>query len=63
MTTQSEVENLSKLINDLFQLSQIDAGILALYIESSSIQDLISDTLESMAAQAAEANTPTRRGG
>ena len=51
-TIQSEVENLSGLIGDLFELSQIDAGILALHIESSSIQDLISDTLESMAAQA-----------
>jgi signal transduction histidine kinase len=53
-TIQSEVENLSRLISDLFELSQIDAGILALHVESSSIQDLISDTLESMAAQAAE---------
>lgn len=51
-TIQSEVENLSNLIGDLFELSQIDAGILALHIEASSIQDLISDTLESMAAQA-----------
>lgn len=51
-TIQSEVENLSGLIGDLFELSQIDAGILALHIESASIQDLISDTLESMAAQA-----------
>ena len=51
-TIQSEVENLSQLINDLFELSQIDAGTLALHIESSSIQDLISDTLESMAPQA-----------
>lgn len=51
-TIQSEVENLSNLIGDLFELSQIDAGILALHIEASSIQDLVSDTLESMAAQA-----------
>ena len=51
--TQSEVENLSQLINDLFELSRIDAGTLALHIESSSIQHLISDTLEGMAPQAA----------
>ena len=51
---QSEVENLSQLINDLFELSQIDAGTLVLHIESSSVQDLISDTLEGMAHQAAE---------
>ncbi|MFQ5872566.1 MAG: sensor histidine kinase [Dehalococcoidia bacterium] len=51
-TMQSEVENLSQLINDLFELSQIDEGVLKLHTEVSSIQDLISDTLESMAAQA-----------
>ena len=37
---QSETENLSGLIGDLFELSQIDAGTLALHVESSSIQDL-----------------------
>ena len=52
-TTQSEVENLSQLINDLFDLSQMEAGVLELHTEASSIQDLISDTLESMAVQAA----------
>ena len=52
-TTQSEVVNLSQLINDLFELSQMDAGVLELHTEASSLQDLISDTLEGMAAQAA----------
>ena len=52
-STQSEVENLSQLINDLFELSQMDAGVLELHLESSSLQDLISDTMESMSAQAA----------
>jgi two-component system sensor histidine kinase SaeS len=52
-TTQSEVETLSQLINDLFELSQMDAGILELHTEAASVQDLVSDTLESMAAQAA----------
>ena len=51
--TQSEVENLSQLINDLFELSQIDAGVLELHMERSSLQDIISDTMESMSAQAA----------
>jgi len=50
--TLTEVENLSQLVNDLFELSQLDAGVLELHIESSSLQDLISDTLESMSAQA-----------
>ena len=52
-STQSEVETLSQLINDLFELSQMDAGILKLHAEAASVQDLVSDTLESMAAQAA----------
>ena len=55
-TTQSEVENLSQLINDLFELSQLDAGVLELQMEASSLQDLMSDTLESMSAQAAAHN-------
>ena len=50
-STQTEVENLNQLINDLFELAQLDAGQLELRIETSSVQDLISDTLESMSAQ------------
>ena len=50
-STQTEVENLNQLINDLFELAQLDAGLLDLRIETSSVQDLISDTLESMSAQ------------
>jgi signal transduction histidine kinase len=53
-TMQSEVESLSQLVSDLFELSQMDAGVLALQIEPASLQDLISDTLESMSAQAAK---------
>ncbi len=55
-TTLTEVENLSQLVNDLFELSQIDAGALELHLEAASLQDLISDTLESMSAQAAARN-------
>ena len=51
-STQSEVEKLSQLINDLFELAQMDAGALELHMETSSLQDLLSDTLESMSAQA-----------
>ena len=52
-TSLTEVENLGQLVNDLFELSQIDAGVLELHVEAASLQDLISDTLESMSAQAA----------
>ena len=51
--TESELEQLTRLINDLFDLSQMDAGALKLRIEPASIGDLISDTIESMSAQAA----------
>ena len=51
-STQSEVEKLSQLINNLFELAQMDAGALELHLETSSLQDLLSDTLESMSAQA-----------
>ena len=51
-TIQSEADNLSQLIDDLFQLSQIDAGVLELHVEAVSVPDLISDTLGSMSPQA-----------
>ena len=49
---QTETENLSQLINDLFELSQMDAGALELHMEPASLEDLISDTIASMSAQA-----------
>jgi len=52
-TTQSEIENLSQLVNDLFELSQIDAGLLKLNTDTVSLQQIISDTVETMDAQAA----------
>ena len=39
-------------MDDLFELTQIDAGALNWTREPSSLRDLISDTLESMQAQA-----------
>ncbi len=55
-TMQAEVEYLSRLIDDLFELSQIDSGLIELHMERGSIQDLISDTLESLSAQAQQQN-------
>jgi signal transduction histidine kinase len=52
-TAQSEIESLSQLVNDLFELSQIDAGLLQLHTDSISLQQLIPDTVETMKAQAA----------
>ncbi len=50
---QMEIQNLSNLVDDLFELTQIDAGALTWTKEPGSLRDLISDTLESMNAQAA----------
>jgi signal transduction histidine kinase len=51
-TMQTEIAYLSRLIDDLFELSQIDSGTLELKPESSSIGDLVSDTLEALRPQA-----------
>jgi sigma-B regulation protein RsbU (phosphoserine phosphatase) len=51
-STQGETERLSRLIDDLFEVSQIDAGALRLQVEPGSLHDLISDTIRSMSAQA-----------
>lgn len=52
-TAQRDVRSLSLLIDDLFQMAQIDAGGLQLDLAPSSLSDLISDTLESFSALAA----------
>jgi signal transduction histidine kinase len=50
--SQNEVKRMSALINDLFELAQLDAGFQELDFEWIALSDLISDTLESFAAQA-----------
>ena len=47
ITAKRNIASLSHLIDDMFQLAQIDAGGLALNYESVVISDLISDSLES----------------
>ena len=46
-TAQRDVMSLSALIDDLFQMSQLDAGGFPLNLDKSSLRDLVSDTLES----------------
>jgi signal transduction histidine kinase len=46
-TAQKDVMSLSALIDDLFQMSQLDAGGFPLHRANSSLGDLVSDTLES----------------
>jgi signal transduction histidine kinase len=55
-SAQSQAENLSLLVDDLFELSQLDAGVVQWTVEPSSLRDLISDMLETMQVQAAEKN-------
>jgi signal transduction histidine kinase len=49
---QGEVARLSGLIDDLFELSQIEAGALGLRLERASIGDLVVETVEAMRAEA-----------
>ena len=53
-TARRDVESLSRLIDDLFDMAQFDAGGLQLEQRSNSISDLVSDTLETFSALAAD---------
>ena len=53
-TVLGEVQRLNGLIDDLFELSRLDAGVLTLNIEPGSVHDLVSDTLEALQVQAHE---------
>jgi signal transduction histidine kinase len=46
-TAQRDISSLSMLIDDLFEISQMDAGGFELQREPGSLADLVSDTLES----------------
>jgi signal transduction histidine kinase len=52
-TMRAQINHLSALIDDLFELAQIDAGALRLELQRVSPGDLISDTLEGIRPQAA----------
>ena len=52
-TAQRDVQSLSALIDDLFQMSQFDAGGFQLDCAPASLADLISDTLEAFSELAA----------
>jgi signal transduction histidine kinase len=46
-TAQRDIRSLSTLIDDLFEMAQMDAGGLQLDCQPNSITDLVSDTIES----------------
>src|SRR5215208_3053513 len=47
-----ELEHLSRLVDDLFELARIEAGLLELTLEEASLHDMISDTISSFQPQA-----------
>jgi signal transduction histidine kinase len=47
-----ELQHLSRLVDDLFELARIDAGVLELTLEEASLHDMISDTISSFQPQA-----------
>ncbi len=51
-SAQNELAHLGRLVDDLFELAQIDAGVLRLELEKASLHDLVSDTLSSFRPQA-----------
>lgn len=51
---QREIQHLSRLIDDLFELSQMDAGHFQVTREPTSLHDLVSDTLGGLMARAGQ---------
>lgn len=49
---QAEVGRMNSIIDDLFELAQLDSGHLILKLEAASLTDLISDALESFGVRA-----------
>jgi signal transduction histidine kinase len=54
LQAKKQVDTLSLLVDDLFQISQLDSGGVPLHSEPASLSDLISDTLESFTGLAAQ---------
>ena len=50
--SQAEIGRMSAMIDDLFELAQLDTGHLELFCDVNSLSDLISDTLEGFMARA-----------
>jgi signal transduction histidine kinase len=54
--SKAEVARMNAIIDDLFELAQLDTGHLMLKLDMASLSDLISDTLEGFSLQARERN-------
>lgn len=55
-TTLKEIQHLSHMINDLFEMAKLDVGHIDLEIHPMPLADLISDTMGSMMAKAQKNN-------
>lgn len=51
-SARGELAKLGWLVDDLFELARIDAGVLRLEMEKTSLRDLVSDTLSSFGPEA-----------
>lgn len=51
-TAKADIESLSLLIDDLFEMSQMDAGGMRMNMEPGYISDLVSDSIERFSEQA-----------
>jgi signal transduction histidine kinase len=51
-SARGELAKLGWLVDDLFELARIDAGVLRLELEETSLHDLVSDTLSSFGPEA-----------
>ncbi|HEV3476895.1 MAG TPA: histidine kinase dimerization/phospho-acceptor domain-containing protein, partial [Rubrobacteraceae bacterium] len=51
-SARSELAKLGRLVDDLFELARIDAGVLRPQLEETSLRDLVSDTLSSFGPEA-----------
>ncbi len=49
---QAEIARMNAMIDDLFEMAQLDSGHVTLQCEAASLSDLISDTLEAFTARA-----------
>lgn len=51
-TIRREIERLSRMIGDLFELAQIDAGALRLEMRPVALQEIVTEVVDAMQAQA-----------
>lgn len=54
-TMRREIDRLSRMLDDLFELAQIDAGALRLERRPLAVQEIVTDVADAMQAQAAQA--------